>query len=155
MREPAGSGLGWQANICAILAQPASVAERKGVNMNWFITVFKKYAVFSGRARRAEYWYFTLFFIIFSVALSFIDMLTGMYDPETGAGVLSGLFGLVLLLPSIGVSIRRLHDTDRSGWWFLLVFVPVIGWIVLIIFFVQAGTTGANRFGPDPKAGAA
>lgn len=122
--------------------------------MNWFITALKKYAVFSGRSRRSEYWYFILFYLIIYIVLAFIDRVTGTFNAESGAGLLTGIFALALLIPSIAVSVRRLHDTDRSGWWLLIGFIPLIGAIVLIVFFVQDSGAGTNRFGPNPKAAA-
>jgi uncharacterized membrane protein YhaH (DUF805 family) len=101
--------------------------------------VFSKYATFEGRARRAEYWWFVLFSFIIAVVLNLIN-----------PGLLGGIWSLATLLPSLAVGARRLHDTDRSGWWLLIGFIPVIGLIVLIVFFVKAGQTGANRFGADP-----
>ena len=120
--------------------------------MNWFITALKKYAVFSGRSRRSEYWYFILFYLIIYIALSFIDGVTGTFDAKSGIGLLTAIFSLALLIPSLAVSVRRLHDTDRSGWWLLIGLVPLIGAIVLIVFFVQDSGAGTNRFGPNPKA---
>ena len=96
-------------------------------------TCFSKYVDFSGRAPRSEFWWFVLFVIIVSVVALLIGLNT--------------LFGLAMLLPSIAVTVRRLHDTDRSGWWYLLVFVPLLGIIILIIFCVMKGTEGQNRFG--------
>jgi uncharacterized membrane protein YhaH (DUF805 family) len=106
-------------------------------------TCFRNYATFQGRAPRAEYWYFVLFNVIVSVVLNVID---GMI----GTQVLSSLYGLAVLLPGIAVATRRLHDTDRSGWWQLLWLVPIIGLIVLLIWFCTRGTQGDNRFGADP-----
>lgn len=117
--------------------------------MNWFMAVLQKYAVFSGRAQRAEYWYFALFYLIIYVVLATVDSLLGMSE----IGLLSTLFSLAVLVPSLAVSVRRLHDTDRSGWWFLIVFIPLIGTIVLLVFAAQDGTPGENRFGPNPKGG--
>lgn len=122
--------------------------------MNWYLEVLKKYAVFTGRARRAEYWYFVLFNFIASIVLGFIDGMTGTISQATGLGLLATIYLLAVLLPGIGVSIRRLHDTDRSGWWLLLAFIPFIGAIVLIVFFAQDGKAGANQYGADPKAAA-
>lgn len=120
--------------------------------MNWFLLVLKKYAVFTGRSQRAEYWYFVLFLILISIGLAMIDGVTGTLDPETGIGLLGGLFSLATLIPSIAVGVRRLHDTGRSGWWLLIGFVPLIGGIILIIFFVQDSAPGENAYGPNPKA---
>ena len=119
--------------------------------MNWFLAVLKKYAVFSGRAQRAEYWYFVLFYLLISIALAVIDGITGSFDAEAGMGLLGGIFVLAMLIPSLAVSVRRLHDTDRSGWWLLITLVPIVGAIVLLIFTVQDSTPGQNRFGPNPK----
>jgi uncharacterized membrane protein YhaH (DUF805 family) len=121
----------------------------KRVNMNWYIEVLKKYAVFDGRAQRTEYWMFFLFNIIITIVLSLIDGLFGI------SGVLSGIYGLAVLIPGIAVSIRRLHDTNRSGWWLLIGLVPVIGTIVLIVFMVQDSQPDANQYGSNPKAATA
>ena len=113
--------------------------------MNWFLDVVKnKYASFSGRARRQEYWMFTLFYIIGYVVLAVIDAVVGTM-------VLALIYSLALLLPSLGVAIRRLHDTNRSGWWFLINLVPLVGMLVYLYFMVSEGERGANRFGEDPK----
>ena len=119
--------------------------------MNWYLEALKKYAVFGGRARRKEYWFFVLFNFIFAIVLAFIDGMIGTFDPETGYGVLSGIYGLAVLIPGIAVLFRRLHDTDRSGWWWLIVFIPLLGVIVLLVFMVLDGTSGQNQYGPDPK----
>jgi uncharacterized membrane protein YhaH (DUF805 family) len=114
--------------------------------MNWYLQALKKYADFSGRARRKEYWFFFLFNLIASIVLSGVDMAIG-----TG-GVLSGIYGLAVLIPSIACGVRRMHDIDRTGWWLLIAFVPLIGAIVLIVFALLPGTAGDNKYGPDPKA---
>lgn len=105
----------------------------------WYVEVLKKYTVFTGRSHRAEFWWFVLFNIIISVVLSWIWEFLG------------SLYGLAVLLPAIGVGIRRLHDTGRTGWWLLLGFIPVIGPIVLIIFFAMDSEPGENQYGPNPK----
>ncbi len=112
--------------------------------MNWYLGVLKKYTVFSGRAQRAEYWYFTLFNLIIILVLGFIDGLLGT------APVLGGIYLLAVLLPAIAVCIRRLHDTDRSGWWLLLGLIPLAG-LVLLVFMVLDSTSGENQYGPNPK----
>lgn len=119
--------------------------------MDWYLIVLKKYLVFEGRARRKEYWFFILFNILIGIGLAIIDNMTGTLNAETGTGLLSGIYSLAVLIPTIAVAIRRLHDTDRSGWWLLLAFVPLIGGLVLLVFFVLDGTPGSNRFGPSPK----
>jgi uncharacterized membrane protein YhaH (DUF805 family) len=133
--------------------------------MNWYVKVLKQYVDFSGRARRTEYWMFTLFNAIIEIILGFVDRALGFgsFSSNTSGGVafsasvglLGGLYALAVLLPSLGVSVRRLHDTDRSGWWLLIGLIPFIGGIVLLVFFVLPGTRGPNRYGPDPKAAAA
>lgn len=105
----------------------------------WYLEVLKKYVVFTGRSRRAEFWWFVLFNLIISMVLSFVWEL------------LSTLYGLAVLLPAIGVGIRRLHDTGKTGWWLLLNFIPLIGTIVLIVFFAQDSDPGDNEYGPSPK----
>jgi uncharacterized membrane protein YhaH (DUF805 family) len=104
-----------------------------------------KYATFSGRAQRSEYWYFFLLMIIVNIVASVLDSAIFGDIP-----VLYLIATLALLVPSIAAAVRRLHDTDRSGWWLLLGFIPVVGDIVLIVFFCQRGTVGSNQFGPDP-----
>jgi uncharacterized membrane protein YhaH (DUF805 family) len=123
--------------------------------MNWYLEVLKKYAVFSGRARRTEYWMFILFNIIITVVLALIDYLTGTFSPRAGVGLLGGLYALAVLIPSLAVTFRRLHDTDRTGWWILIGLIPVIGGIVLLIFMLLDSQSGANRYGPNPKAATA
>ncbi|MEH8117307.1 DUF805 domain-containing protein [Aeromonas allosaccharophila] len=115
--------------------------------MNWYISVLKQYAVFSGRARRTEYWMFVLCNVIVMLLLSMVDKLIGG-DKE----LISSIYSLAVLLPSLAVAARRLHDTDRSAWWLLLGLIPIIGTMVLIYFMVCNGQQGPNRFGDDPKA---
>jgi len=123
--------------------------------MNWYLEVLKKYAVFGGRARRREYWYFALFNILISIALAIIDGVTGTLSAEAGIGLLGAFYALAVLIPGIAVSVRRLHDTSRSGWWLLIVLVPLIGAIVLLVFMVQDSQAGENQYGPNPKAATA
>jgi uncharacterized membrane protein YhaH (DUF805 family) len=118
--------------------------------MNWYFLVLKKYAVFSGRARRKEYWYFMLFNIIATIVLAFGDGLLGTFDPETGIGFLGLIYALGVMLPGIGVTIRRLHDTNRTGWWLLLILIPLIGPVILLIFTVLNSDPGENQYGPNP-----
>ena len=105
--------------------------------MNWYLEVLKKYTVFSGRARRKEYWIFLLFNIAISIVLAIIDGATGTFSEEMGLGLLGGVYALGVLLPSIAVSVRRLHDTDRSGWWLLIAVIPVLGAIVLLVLIIK------------------
>ena len=92
-----------------------------------------------------------LFYIIIYVVLALVDGITGTYNSKSGYGLLTSIFALGMLIPSLSVSVRRLHDTDRSGWWLLIGLIPLIGVIVLIVFFVQDSGAGTNRFGPNPK----
>ena len=111
-------------------------------------TCFSKYVDFTGRAPRSEFWWWVLFVIIVSVVLNIIDYGVLGADPAAGGiAVLSSLWSLATLLPGLAVSVRRLHDTDRSGWWILIAFVPIIGFLVLLYFYIQNGTEGQNRFG--------
>jgi uncharacterized membrane protein YhaH (DUF805 family) len=119
--------------------------------MNWYLEVLKKYAVFNGRARRKEYWLFFLFNIIISIVLVIIDGVVGTSAAPGAIGLLGGLYSLAVLIPAIAVAVRRLHDTSRSGLWFLLVLIPFIGAIVLIVLMAQDGTPGENQFGKNPK----
>jgi uncharacterized membrane protein YhaH (DUF805 family) len=110
---------------------------------------FQKYVTISGRARRSEYWWWFLFILLAGFVLGFVDgMIFGF--SEDSPQILAGLFSLGTLLPSICVAGRRLHDRDKSAWWLLLGLIPIIGWLVLLYFYVTPGTPGPNRFGPDP-----
>ena len=119
--------------------------------MNWYLKVLKKYAEFGGRSRRKEYWFFVLFSTLISILLISIDSATGTLRSPTGLGLLSGIYSLAVLIPSLAVSVRRLHDTSRTGWWLLLGIVPLIGPIVLLVFFVSDGNPDDNEYGPNPK----
>ena len=122
--------------------------------MNWYLQALKKYADFSGRARRKEYWVFVLFNIIISIVLTVCDVFVGTYSASASIGILSGIYSLAVLIPGIAVTVRRLHDTGRSGWWILIVLVPIVGWIVLLIFMLL-DSQPQNAYGPSPKAGEA
>jgi len=114
-------------------------------SLEYYTAVLKNYAGFAGRARRAEYWMFALINAIISIVLAVVDMTVGL------GGALQGLYGLAVLIPSLAVGVRRLHDTNRSGWWLLIVLIPVLGWIALLVFFVQDSDAGDNQYGPNPK----
>lgn len=120
--------------------------------MDWYLKVLKNYVGFEGRARRKEYWMFVLFNLIIAIVLGIIDRVVGL-QTASGFGMLGGLYALAMLLPSIAVATRRLHDCDKSGWWQLIALIPLIGGIVLIVWLATDGNRGDNRFGPDPKAG--
>jgi uncharacterized membrane protein YhaH (DUF805 family) len=113
--------------------------------MEWYLKVLRQYADFTGRARRKEYWMFTLVSVIISIVLAILDN-------ALNTGLLGLLYSLAVLLPSLAVGARRLHDTGRSGWWLLIGIIPLIGWIVLIVFLAIDGERQPNTYGPDPKA---
>lgn len=113
--------------------------------LEWYPTVLRRYAVFDGRASRPEFWWFQLANAIVVVLLYIILAAVG------ASRAIADLYQLAVLLPSIGVQIRRLHDTDRSGWWILFGLIPIIGWIVMIIWLASRGTPGPNRYGPGPR----
>lgn len=119
--------------------------------MEWYLKVVKNYLGFSGRARRVEFWMFVLINFLISVVLGFVDGVLGLRGAEGTTGVLQGLYMLGVFLPSIAVAFRRLHDTGRSGWWLLIGFIPVIGWIVLLVFYCFDSEEGDNAYGPNPK----
>ncbi|MEW6982446.1 DUF805 domain-containing protein [Colwelliaceae bacterium 6471] len=112
--------------------------------MEYFIGALKRYADFTGRARRKEYWMFILMYFVLGLVLAFIDAFLG-------GEMLTALFSLVLFIPSISIAARRLHDTGRSGWWQLIALIPLIGIIILIVFLVQ-DSHDANDYGESPKA---
>jgi uncharacterized membrane protein YhaH (DUF805 family) len=111
--------------------------------LHWYTDVIKQYAVFDGRASRPEYWWFFLINTIISVVLDVVI-------PGATGQVLGAIYALAVLLPSIGVGIRRLHDTNRTGWWLLVSLVPLVGWIWIIVLLALAGDEGPNRYGPPP-----
>ena len=119
--------------------------------MHWYLDVLRKYTVFNGRARRKEYWFFALISSVVVLFFSVIDEQMGWKLGED-VGFLGTLYGVAVIVPSIAVTVRRLHDTDRSGWWILIGLIPLIGAIVLLVFMILKGNEGDNRFGPDPKA---
>jgi len=123
--------------------------------VDWATRPLKKYADFTGRAPRAEYWWFYLLIIVGYLIATVLDSLVGTGRMVGPYGLLMCLFGLAMLVPSIAAGVRRLHDTDRSGWWMLIGLIPLIGAIVLLVFFVTEGTKGDNQYGSDPYAGQA
>ncbi len=119
--------------------------------MDWALMPLQKYAVFDGRSRRKEYWMFTLFTVVVSLILAIIDTALGTYDDTFGIGLLQGLFGLAILIPTIAVNARRLHDTGKSGWLQLLFIIPLVGFILWIVWMVKDSDAGVNKYGPSPK----
>lgn len=119
--------------------------------MNWYLKVLKNYAVFQGRAQRAEYWFFVLFNSIAGIIMMTLDNVAGLAPAEGGIGPLYGLYSLAMLIPSLAVAARRLHDTGRSGWMMLLALIPCVGAILLLVWAVQDSSPGANQYGPNPK----
>ncbi len=112
------------------------------------LTCLAKYATFDGRARRPEYWWFVLFAVGAQIVLSMIDgVIWGAVFGMWGMSPLSWLFGLAVIVPGLAVTVRRLHDIDKSAWWLLIVLVPMVGSIVLLVFMCLPGTQGRNRFG--------
>lgn len=124
--------------------------------MSWYFHALKHYATFSGRAPRRAYWWFVLFNALITFVLSYIDLslnttLTVPLAPSVPLG-LTALYGLLTLLPSVALTVRRLHDSASSGAWALFLLIPVLGWLFLLFFMLRPGTPRMNRFGPDPNA---
>lgn len=115
--------------------------------MEWYLKVLKNYVGFEGRARRTEYWVFALFQLLIFVVLAIISRLIGN-------SILYTIYALATFLPGLAVAVRRLHDTDRSGWWLLIGLIPVVGGIVLLVFMLLESTPGTNQYGPSPKEAA-
>lgn len=112
--------------------------------MSWYIEVLKKYAVFSGRSHRTEYWYFFLFNLLIAIVLAIVDSIAKI-------GLLNTIYSLAVLVPSLAVGVRRLHDTDRSAWWLFINVIPILGGIVFLYFMASDGGFGDNKYGPSPK----
>jgi uncharacterized membrane protein YhaH (DUF805 family) len=122
----------------------------RGKIMEWMLMPLRRYAEFGGRSRRMEYWMFALFSLLVNIASSIVDIFAFGYSFDDD-GPMTILVNLALFIPSLAVGIRRLHDVGRSGWWMLLIFAIIIGWILLLVFFVTDGEHGDNEYGPDPK----
>lgn len=122
---------------------------------DYFLNVIKQhYADFSGRASRSQFWYFTLFSFLISLAISVV---TGIIGSVLNTGIFSllgVLYSLAIVVPSVCLGIRRLHDTGKSGWWYLISLVPFVGFIILIVFWVMDSEADRNQYGPNPKRGA-
>jgi|TARA_B110000091_G_scaffold128038_1_gene137389 uncharacterized membrane protein YhaH (DUF805 family) len=119
--------------------------------MNWYLKVLKEYANFNGRARRKEYWMFTLFNIIFGGIAMILDSVFGIAIEGVGYGPLYGVYVLVLFIPGLAVAVRRLHDIGKSGWMILIALIPVIGAIWILVLMVTDSNPGENLYGANPK----
>lgn len=114
--------------------------------MDYYVGVLKKYAVFEGRATRSEYWYFVLFNLLISIAIGIVE--GALFK---GSALLGNLYSLALLVPSLAVGARRLHDIGKSGWWMLIALIPIVGWIMLIVWYATDTQLASNEYGPNPK----
>lgn len=126
--------------------------------MNWYLKALRQYADFKGRARRKEFWMFTLISILIGLVLQLVDTMLGIQFTNTGRysmsyGPIYSLYSLAMFIPTLAVSVRRLHDINKSGWYLLLWLFILIGWIWLLVLHCIEGTSGPNRFGADPKNG--
>lgn len=122
--------------------------------MEWMLMPLRRYADFSGRSRRKEYWMFVLGLVIVAIVLAIIETVLGLSGSIAGLyGPLTLLLVLAIVIPSIAVQVRRFHDQGKSGWFVLLGFIPFVGGIVIIVFMCLEGTRGPNQYGPDPKGG--
>jgi uncharacterized membrane protein YhaH (DUF805 family) len=121
--------------------------------MNWYVKVLKEYVTFSGRARRKEYWMYTLFSIIFFIVAMTLDSLLGLNFAPLPYGYIYALYALATFLPGLAVSVRRLHDVGKSGWFLFIALIPIIGGIWLLVLMCTAGASGDNEYGADPKLG--
>jgi len=120
--------------------------------MKYYLEVLKKYAVFSGRARRSEYWYFALFNLILMLVAMGLDNLLGTTISVLPYGVFYFALALAMIIPSLAVFVRRMHDIGKSGWWYFIAFIPIVGAIWLLVLCCTEGTSGDNDYGTDPKA---
>ena len=120
--------------------------------MNWYLKVLQQYTDFSGRARRKEYWMFFLFNMIFAFCAAIIDNILGLkFNQDIPYGFLYLVYGLFTFLPGIAVLVRRLHDVGKSGWWYFIVFIPIIGVIWLLVLLATDSNPGSNEYGANPK----
>jgi uncharacterized membrane protein YhaH (DUF805 family) len=121
------------------------------MKMDWYLMVLKKYAQFSGRSRRKELWMFALFNMLIFLVLDILGIV--LRENALGKIILGllAIYALATLIPGLAVCIRRLHDTDKSGWWILICLVPIVGPVVLLVFYVLDSQPGANQYGPNPK----
>lgn len=119
--------------------------------MNWYLKVLKNYANFNGRARRKEYWMFFLFNMLFAFVTMLLDNMLGIAMSETGYGAIYIAYMLAVIIPSLGVGVRRLHDIGKSGYWLFISFIPLVGGIWLLVLLATEGKSGENEYGSDPK----
>ena len=155
LSQPSNENAG-ESNSAAWKAEPTSISptsDGAGVGFGGAISsCYSKYATFAGRAPRSELWFFSLFSVLGMLSAIILDIMIGTNSKAGTGGVFYALFALVNLLPSISVQVRRLHDLDRSGWWVWICLIPLIGFIILLVWWCTKGTTGDNRFGADPLA---
>ncbi|ASI94320.1 DUF805 domain-containing protein [Vibrio rotiferianus] len=118
---------------------------------DWYYKVILNYTNFNGRARRQEYWYFTLVNVLVNLVMGIIDRVIGSVMQMDNFGFFGVIYALFIMIPSIAVTVRRLHDSGRTGWWALIAFVPVIGILVLLYFLIQDSEEGSNQYGVSPK----
>ena len=121
--------------------------------MQWYVVVLRRYAKFDGRAHRPEFWWFTLWSFIVSLALSVAELALDV--GSEWAGPLTSVYALLVLVPTLAVGARRLHDIGRTGWWQLLLLIPLVGAIILIVWWARDGQPEPNRWGPKPFGGPA
>jgi uncharacterized membrane protein YhaH (DUF805 family) len=119
--------------------------------VHWYTDVLRKYVAFDGRATRPEYWWFTLISVIIAIVIELVVLAGGGSGGSAQAA--ADIYELAVLLPSLAVSIRRLHDTNRSGWWVLVGLIPLAGWVWIIVLLAMPGDPGPNRYGQDPRGG--
>ncbi len=119
--------------------------------MNWYLKVLKQYADFGGRARRSEYWYFTLFSTIFAILAMILDNVLGIAIEGIGYGPIYILYGLAMFVPGLAVLVRRLHDVGKSGWMYFIALIPIIGAIWLLVLLFTDSQQGDNNWGANPK----
>ena len=119
--------------------------------MKWFINPLRKFADFKGRESRQAFWLFILFSELIYIALAMSDAILATYSPEMGIGLNSAIFALVMLIPSLAITTRRLHDVGKSGWYQLLWLIPIVGWAILLYLLVQPSQPEENQYGPVPQ----
>ena len=118
----------------------------------WYLMAWKQYFTLSGRSRRKEYFYFILGNVLIGIVLGILDTMTGTYDSEAGMGILGGIYAIAAFIPSITLTVRRLHDTDRAGWWLFIAIIPIVGFLVLLYFMLTDSDEDENQYGLSPKA---